>query len=157
MFSKKLSAFLLLLIVFLSYTYARDSIKTSGKPLNPKAGREIILKEIMRIEDAGEDYFFKYIDDVRIAPDGTIIIKGWQQLYQFSTDGKYLRDYYKKGQGPGECVYMGNFIFDEANHLIIHGSNPPKILFYDLAGRYKKESRIIKHKGFLHFIHHYNN
>ena len=154
--SKKLSLILLLLIVFLSYAAGHAAVKTSDKPLNPKAGRQLILEEVMKIEDTGGDFYFSYISGVKIAPDGSIIVKGWEQLYQFNADGQFLHNYYKKGQGPKECIYLGNF-FPRAEELIIHSAKPPKVMFFDLSGRYIKESRSIQHRGILRLIHYYNN
>lgn len=153
---KKLSFFLLPLIVLSSHAAGYAAVKTSGKPLNPQAGRELILEEVMKIEDRGGDYFFRDITNVKIAPDSSILARGWRQLYQFNADGLFLRNYFKKGQGPAECVSIGNFI-PYREELLIQASNPSKVMFYDLSGRYKKESGMIKRNGFSYLIHYYNN
>lgn len=147
--------FWLLFLYFYSVLLFGEKVVNPGIPLNQNAGCQIKLKEVMRIEDRGEDYFFRYLSELKIAPDGTIFIKDWKQLYQFSPDGKYLCNYYKEGQGPGECVYPGNFLFDKEN-FIIHSVNPAKVMFFDLKGRYKREFRIIKRGGFLDLLLYYN-
>jgi hypothetical protein len=134
---------------------AQTIIQNPDKPLAKNAGRVVALKEVMKIADEGDQYFFKSPFNLKIAPDQSIFVQEQEHLWQFDRNGKFVRDYFKKGQGPGEMNYVSNFQLDERN-LIIHASGPPKIIWYDYSGRLVDEFTIRQKARVSKFLLFYN-
>ena len=113
-------------------------VENSEKPLHPKAGRIIVLEEIMRFEDVTEDYYFKYPHTFKIAPDGSIFLMDEKQLLRFDGEGRFLHNYFKPGQGPGEMQRIRGYCFHD-QMLVAHNSRPHKIIWFDLNGDFIRE------------------
>ena len=136
--------FILGFMMFLSLSkiaVAQTIIENLVKPDNPRAGRVVTLKEEMRIEDTGKDFYIKNVFGLSISPDGSILVNNsGDQALQFSAQGRFLRNLMKKGQGPGEL----DRVFDlwiSIDRIIIHGM-PPKIIEFDTNGKFRKEINI---------------
>jgi len=113
-------------------------IENPAKPLSGNAGRVVTLKEEVRIEDTGGGFFFKNPYAIRVSPKGDIFIKdGQQQALQFDSRGRFVRNLFKKGQGPGELTSILD-IWASRDRLFLLG-DPPKILVYDHDGNLVKE------------------
>ena len=124
-------------------------------PLSKNAGRERRLKELLRIKDVGDEYYFKNPYDLKVAPDGSIYINDEEQFLHFSQDGKFTRNYFKKGLGPGEMTVVYEYcIFDKG--IILHSVGPPKVLIFDLKGNLDKEVSI-KQKLYFPKLKHFHN
>ena len=64
-------------------------------------------KEVLAISDEGtREYYFKNPRDLTIAPDGSLFLLDEFQVLHFDKAGKFVRNLYKKGQGPGEMSYV---------------------------------------------------
>ena len=50
-------------------------IKNAKKPLSDNSGRSIILKEVLRIEDDGENFFFKLPWGIDVTDEGSVYIQ----------------------------------------------------------------------------------
>ena len=74
-------------------------IKNPEKPLSEDAGRIVLLKEVMKISEVGNSYYFKYPCNLKVAPDGSLFVQDHDQLLRFDKTGKFLHNYFKKGQG----------------------------------------------------------
>jgi len=98
-----------LLFVFTSITVAQEMIENPDKPLSKKAGRILKLKEVLRIGDVGDEYYFRFPTNLKVSPDGSIFIQEIDQLLHFDQNGKFVRNYFKKGQIPGllNRIYLG--------------------------------------------------
>ena len=81
---------------------AQEIIENPEKPPSKNAGRVVQLKEILRIKDVKGQFYFKGPWDVKTAKDGSIFVHEPDRLLMFDSDGKFIRDLYKKGEGPGE-------------------------------------------------------
>lgn len=128
----------LVLFVAFSTAGAQTVIDNPAKPLSPNAGRVVKLEEVMRIEDTGEDYFFKNPSVIRVSPRGDLFIQDRQeQALQFDAQGRFVRNLFKKGQGPGELTTL-NDIWASQGHLFLIGS-PRKILVFDHRGNLVNE------------------
>jgi hypothetical protein len=113
-------------------------IENPAKPLSGNAGRVVTLKEEVRIEDTGGGFFFKNPYAIRVSPKGDIFIQdGQQQALQFDPQGRFVRNLFKKGQGPGELTSILD-IWASRDRLFLLG-DPPKILVYDHDGNLVKE------------------
>jgi hypothetical protein len=132
---------------------AQTIIQNPDKPLVKNAGRVVALKEVLKIVDEGDQYFFKYPFGLKIAPNGSIFVQEQEHLWQFDQNGKFVRDYFKKGQGPGEMIYISNFDLS-GEHIIIHTSNPSKIMWIDYQGQLTKEFTVPQKRSLTFLLFH---
>ena len=131
----------LVLILASGFAFAQTIIENPAKPDNPRAGRVVMVKEEMRIEDTGKDFFIKYFFNFRVAPDGTIVINdSGDQALQFDSNGRYVRNLMKKGQGPGELNSI-NDIWVQGDQILVCGS-PIKTIIFDHNGKITREITI---------------
>jgi hypothetical protein len=113
-------------------------LENISKPLNPAAGRVIAMKEIAVIKEAGSDFYFKNPYNPIIASNGSIFVADQEQILEFDQSGKYVRNYFKKGQGPGEMINARTMIWTPQG-LCIQAGDPQKLLFYDSSGTIFRE------------------
>lgn len=130
---KKLFITLFLVIPFFSQLEAQEIIENPDKSLSKKAGRVLKLKEELRIIDEGGEFFFRYPINVKVAPDGSIFMSDREMLLRFDENGKFIHNFFKKGQGPGEINNLRDYVFKDGK-LIIITSNPVKIMTFFLNG-----------------------
>lgn len=142
----------LIIVAFFSFVLglsAQAIIENPIKPLAKNAGRVIMLKEVLKISDEGTgQYYFKYPRSLRIAPDSSIFVQDENQILHFNKEGKFVRNYFKKGQGPGEMSYAGNILFTDKS-IILQNSSPNKILWFDYDGRFLRDFAIRQMSGSL--------
>ena len=67
-----------------------------------------------------EDFFFKNPDNIKISADGSIFLSDENEILKFTPDGRFLLNYYKSGQGPGEATSVSAFIPQADNSIAIH-------------------------------------
>lgn len=73
----------------------------------------------------------------------TIFIFSRDGLYLFNTEGKFICQFGRKGQGPGEYILPFDFSIDKQNkQVIIYDPNQIRIQIYDLYGNFLKSVRI---------------
>ncbi len=122
-------------------------IENPAHPKSTDAGRTITPKEILAISDEGRgDYYFKWPYNLRVAPDGSIFVMDDKQFVQFDKDGRFQRNLFKSGQGPGEMGYMGGY-FLTAKNIIALANSPEKLLWFDYAGTYEREAPVRAEQG----------
>jgi hypothetical protein len=114
---------------------AQTIIENPSKPLAKNAGRVLKLREVWRITDQGGAFYFKSPHNLQIAEDGSIFIKDREQLLRFNKDGKFLKNFFKKGQGPGEISNSFTFLIDK-NELYVTDYGQRRIFRVDSDGRY---------------------
>ena len=139
--SVKLGAYLLATLALLSFSamLSAQVVENPAKPKAANAGRVVAPEEVLAISDEGtSDYYFKRPRGLTTAPDGSLFFQDEKQVLQFDKDGKFQRNLFKKGQGPGEMEYVGACLATDRN-LIVQTSTPNKFLFFDYSGKYKRE------------------
>ena len=101
---KQLISLSVILFLGVYFVPAQEVIENPEKPLNKKAGRVLKLKEELRITDENGDFYFRAPDNLKIASDGSIFIADsyGNNFLKFSSDGKFLKNLYRRGEGPGE-------------------------------------------------------
>ncbi|MFH1930788.1 MAG: 6-bladed beta-propeller [Pseudomonadota bacterium] len=129
-----------------------DIIKNSSKPLSQNAGRIFTLEKVLSISDDGDLIFFRYPSKLAVAPDGSIFEYDWSagQLLRFDGNGKMIRNYMKKGQGPGELEYVSDYLFYRDN-IIVYDGGLQKILWLNLNGDVVKEFKLLRKARMTNF------
>jgi hypothetical protein len=113
-------------------------IENPAKPIAKNAGRIVTLKDELRIEDTGAGYFFKNPSSIRVSPRGDIFFRdGQEQALLFDPKGRFVRNLFEKGQGPGELTSLTD-TWVSSDRLYLRG-NPAKILIFDFEGNLIKE------------------
>lgn len=81
------------------------------------------------------------ISKVILADDRIFILdKNTDQIFMFSPAGKYITSLITPGRGPGECVNVMDFSYDnERKQLVVYADTPGKLLFFGSDGGFKKE------------------
>lgn len=118
---------------------AQNIIENPAKPLAKDGGRVLKLTEVWRITDDAGEFFFKYPQDLRIADDGSIFLREVGQFLRFSADGKFLKDIFRKGQGPGEMSDSAFQYYLHGQDLFILHRNSSRFWRADLEGRFQEQ------------------
>lgn len=108
----------LIFFAFAAALSGQEVIENQAKPPAKNAGRTLTLKEIVTVRDGGDEFFFEWPRGIQAAPDGSFYLVSQDQLLQFDASGRFLRNYYKKGQGPGEMQYSVSFGFDNRTLIV---------------------------------------
>ena len=99
----------LIFFAFAAALSGQEVIENPAKPTTKNAGRTLPLIEIVTVRDGSDEFFFEWPRGIQTAPDGSFFLVSQDQLLQFDASGRFLRNYYKKGQGPGEMQYSVSF------------------------------------------------
>lgn len=116
----------LLLFCFLSFfsMQAQQVIENPKKPLARNPGRILGLREILRVTDKGDQYYFQAspsgLFGEGIDSDGFLYIQnGKDQILKFTPTGKFLKNIIRGGQGPGEVSPYFTFLVRGKDVFII--------------------------------------
>ena len=114
-------------------------IENPAKPKAANAGRVVAPEEVLAISDEGTgDYYFKGPRWLRTAADGSLLLTDESQVLAFDASGKFLRNLFKKGQGPGEMPYAGACLATD-KAIVVYSGYPSKLVFFSPSGRYERE------------------
>ena len=113
------------------------------EPLSENAGRVLQLKEELRITDSPGEFYFKSPNNIKTAPDGSFFVLDEEQFLKFDKTGKFIKNLFKKGQGPGEFERIGDYLFSNHEIVVIQGG-PNKIVRLDMLGKLKGEIRPVE-------------
>jgi hypothetical protein len=117
-------------------------IENPAKPKAANAGRVVVAEEVLAISDEGtSEFYFYWPRDPRTAPDGSLLLSDKDQILLFGPDGKFRRNFFKKGQGPGEVTYFG-VCWPTDKNVIVQSVYPNKLILFDHAGKYEREIRM---------------
>jgi hypothetical protein len=84
-------------------------IDNPAKPIAKNAGRLLDLAKVWTITDKEGEFYFQSPGRLQIAGDGTIFVADDKEFLRFSADGKFLKNIFRNGQGPGEIG--GAFVY----------------------------------------------
>ena len=92
-----------------------------------------VLKKVGEIGEKfgeGEEDYFWHIDDLCCDNEGNLYVadSGWNKIFKFSPEGKFLGSFGREGQGPGE--FMAN---PRLRQLRITFGNDGKFYVYNLG------------------------
>jgi len=123
--------------------WAQTRVDNPARPLAKNAGRIVKLEEVVRIRDDGESAVFRSPQDLTLGTDGSLYFLDFAEgdrLYRYSPEGKLIFKALKTGQGPGESQHATNF-FLAGERIRVQAWVPPKVLDFNLDGRYLEEVR----------------
>lgn len=132
---KNVLTFLILLMFSISIVSSQVVIENTEKPLNPNAGRILQIKEEFRITDESGEYFFRSPRNFRIAQNGNLFVQDKEHLLQFDSEGTYIRDLFKKGQGPGEIEDYFRYSIHQ-DEICIYDNLAIKVIYFDIEGNF---------------------
>ncbi len=84
---------------------------------------------------------FSELRSVQVDDQGNIYVLDWKdiKIKVFDAQGKYLRAFGKKGQGPGEIQMPSRMVMTRTGKLVLLDSGNRRIAFYSPAGECQKE------------------
>jgi len=147
---KKIFLLHLLSFFFGGALLAQGIIENPDKSLAKNGGRVLELKEVWRITDEGSEFYFKYPHSLKITSDGSIFLAEAEQFLKFSPEGKFVKNLYKKGQGPGEIEREFTYYIYE-NEIFIEDLNSGRLWRTDLDGNFLGQINL-GGKGYRDFI-----
>ena len=130
---------LMLLPFFLS---SQEIIQNPGKPLSPDAGRILKVEEVFRITDESGKFFFTRPSGLQVAGDESIFLTDENQFLKFSSDGKFVKNVFRKGQGPGEIAGAFFYYHLKGKKIFIYDPMNSKIIVMDQEGSLIEEFRL---------------
>jgi len=123
-----------------------------SRPKNPNAGRIRTLTPVLTITDEAGPFYFKSPSKPKFGPDGSIYVLDENQLLRFDALGRFVRNYFRPGQGPGELQSVSGYAAT-GTHLIVHNASPGKIVRLDLEGKLVSDKAVSSPGGFLVLVH----
>ncbi len=140
---KKSILFFSFLLIFNSLIYAQEIIENPEKPLSKNAGRTLKLIEKLRITDQPGVFYFRSHDELKITKDGYIYISDsyGNNFIKFSPNGEFIKNLYRKGEGPGEIQDYFNYALS-LNGVHIYDYMRGKIIFIDHEGNFLSEYKL---------------
>ena len=114
-------------------------IENPAKPKAANAGRVVAPAEALSISDEGtSDFFFQLPNALMNGPDGSLLLRDRDQVLHFDANGRFLRNLFKKGQGPGEMPWPGTPVATETN-VVIYAGSPGKLVYFDRDGQFARD------------------
>jgi len=129
---------------------AQNIIENPARPLAKDGGRVLRLAEVWRITDESGEFYFKYPHDLKIAEDGSIFVADVDQFLKFSAEGEFLKNLFKKGQGPGEIAREFHY-HAHGRDLFIQDMNSQRLWRADLDGKFREQIDLARkdYRGFV--------
>jgi len=136
--SRTWSGFLPVLLAVAALAFGQV-VENPAKPKAAGAGRVVVPQDVLAISDVGtDDLYFKYPGRLKTTPDGSLLVRDVDQVLHFDRNGKFLRNLFKKGQGPGELTQVDSILAIEKS-IIVKSNSPNKLIFFDASGKFEKE------------------
>lgn len=120
-------------------------------PKAPNAGRVIVPKEVMAISDHSRKAYSPNLSprNPRVMPNGSLLVSTRLpicKLLPFDKDGRFIRDLLREGRWPGDLGCPGGYLLT-GNNIIVLAGNPEKLLWFDSAGKYERETPLYFSSG----------
>ena len=128
-------------------TKTESGIQVIYNPKNPVppegSPSSVVLKLDLVIgrQAENEGYVFYDLRSVQVDDQENIYALDWKEIKikVFDKNGKPLRSFGQRGQGPGEMSMPTRMVISPGNNLIIDDMGNSKLIFYSLDGRFIKE------------------
>lgn len=137
-------ALVLGLLAVISLVWSQEMIENPEKPEHPDPGRVITLTEVLRIPSEGEGYYHNGANELDCDGQGNIYFHDfWStnqraHLLKFSPDGRFLGDFCRPGEGPGEVQSALDFVLG-GERLFLYDYMRNKVIEMTLDGTFKRE------------------
>jgi len=119
----------------------------------PGMPTKLILTEDLRIgaESGDENYMFSSLNSVQVDEEGDIIVFDRKEvcIKVFDKNGKFLRKFGKKGQGPGEIQSPYKIHLAGGKDITIMDRGNNRFSYYSKDGRCIKEIGVGKYRLFM--------
>ena len=127
----------------------KEPVRQPGQP------SKLTLREDFTIGQDTEDlnYIFSGLQHVQVDEDEYIYAADWKEteIRVYDKNGKHVRSFGRKGQGPGEIglpFYLGIY---QGNKVVVHDQGNGKLIFYSREGELLKEVPMGKHRFIRRF------
>ena len=147
---RKITLFFFSLLILMSFVLAQEIIENPEKPLSKNAGRVLKFQEVLRITDEGGEFYFNRPARIKVASDGCIYMTDEDQFLKFSPEGEFIKNMFRKGQGPGEIQSSFAYGFID-NKIYIFDYRNRKVINLDNGGSLLGELQL-REKGNLRFV-----
>jgi len=155
--SIQISPFLLILfvcffIIIPSVNAQKIKIKTENgipvvynpkEPVPPPEGpsRLMLTEDLCIGEDEAGDFVFSEIRTIEVDNEGNIYVLDSKEVCVkvFDKNGKHVRTFGKKGQGPGELQFPGRMHLFRGKEMMIYDGGNNRLSYYSLDGECLKE------------------
>lgn len=134
----KKALFPLASILLVCAAIGQEAVTLPAKPANPRAGRVLGLREVLRISDSGGEFYFKSPRLIQPGPDGGVLVVDEDEFLRFDARGKLVANMYRAGQGPGEFRRITDHLV-RGSGILAFQDNPMKCVFMGLDGRFLRE------------------
>lgn len=108
----------------------------------PGSPKSLILTEDLCIgQDEAEDFIFSEIRTIEVDDEGNIYVADSKDVCVkvFDKNGKHIRTFGKKGQGPGEIQYPSRMHLFAGKELMIYDPANNRLSYYSLDGKCLRE------------------
>lgn len=109
-------------------------------PGNPSS---VVLKQDLVIghQTENEEYMFFDLRSIKVDDRENIYVLDWKEIKikVFDKNGKLLKSFGKRGQGPGEMSMPVRMEITPGNNLVIDDLGNAKLIFYSFDGTFIKE------------------
>jgi hypothetical protein len=111
----------------------------------------VVLEESWRIVDQPGAFYFSSPEPPQIDERGFVWVADEGQLLLFSPQGKFIRNFFKKGQGPGELSDLAGFI-PESDRVLVFNRNPNKMIVLGREGDVLQEASMPSALGYARLL-----
>jgi|GEM_PF-1165360 len=145
------SASLLVLAVIAGSARPQSILSNPAKPDHPKAGRVVTLEDVLRIEDAGTDFYIKNVYGLAVSRDGSIFVQDEEKrILRFDAQGRFLGSILETGQGPGEVRRINGLVAGNNELGIL--TDPQKVSIRDRGGKLIQDISLAGSRGMIELI-----
>ncbi len=116
----------------------KKPVKLPGMPTTLKLTEELCLGK----ETKDENYMFSELNSVQVDDHGNIYTLDSKEILVkvYDKNGKHLRTFGKKGQGPGEFQSLRRMFIAEGEKLTFQDTRNKRFSYYSLNGECLKET-----------------
>jgi hypothetical protein len=128
--------------LFLQVTFVFLLVSFFQLPGNSFSQKTIRLKKEFSIMDnKNEGFLFKFPYNLQVDGKGNMYVLEKDQFLKFDSQGKFIKNLQKSGEGPGEFMEAGNY-FLKNDTILIQAKQPYKLITMDLNGKLITEKRL---------------
>jgi len=118
-----------------------NGVKTISNPDYPKEGvYDLVLDELFTLgkDEDNSKYIFALPIQINLDSKLNLYVLDWDnfKFFVFDKDGKYLRQFGRRGQGPGDFDTPSDFKMSKDDKIILNDGRNLRISILDSTGKY---------------------